>query len=230
MNKKSDQSQYPWQAIKERAEMAYSCGDYDLCIGLWDQVMSMIARKSGPDYCRALDRQGDALLQIGQYTRAEDNYFHSLELKFAALGRTHACVAQSYGNMARVHYVTGDYERSERWALDCAAMYVAVLGPESKPLACALHNLATLYQAQKRYDLAESFYEKAMEMKLNVFGQAHLEFVNLLRAYAHMLRQVGRESDAEHLDQCASGKISGKWLVPDQKVSPFKTLQIEAHQ
>ncbi|MBZ0188542.1 MAG: tetratricopeptide repeat protein [Candidatus Obscuribacterales bacterium] len=225
----SDNYTVYWTNLRARAEKCFSQGDYDTCEQIWGQALPLLKEKRQRDYCHALEHLAEAQLQLKKYEKAKDNFRESLEIKFRALGRNHAAVAHSYGNMAKLFYMMGDYARSERWAIDCASIYETALGEESQALSCALHNLATLYQAQKRFDVAEQFFEKAMAMKLNVFGQAHFEFVNLLRSYAQMLRQVGRKSDAEHLDQCASGKISGKWLVPDQKPTPFKQLQLDSY-
>jgi hypothetical protein len=106
-----------------------------------------------------------------------------------------------------------DYPKAEKLARTAVETFESVEGKEGKDLSCALHNLATLFHVQRKYDDAETYYQRGMTMKQRLFGPNHPETLSILKSYANLLKSTHREEQARHLDECADGLITGTWKV-----------------
>ena len=110
------------------------------------------------------------------------------------------------------------FERAEPWARRTADIYEKQ-NVVSKELACAYHNLAVLYHSKGDYVKAEPYYVKGLELKRQVFGNSHLETINLMRGYADLLHKTHRVEDAKQMDEYASGILSGAYAAQSELAS-----------
>src|SRR5262249_51280660 len=74
-----------------------------------------------------------------------------------------------------------------------------LLGEAHPDVATSLSNLATLYQAQGRYDDAEPLYHQAITMYQQLLGEAHPDVATSLSNLATLYQAQERYSDAETL-------------------------------
>ena len=72
-------------------------------------------------------------------------------------------------------------------------------GEESAQYAAAINNLASLYNAQGRYDAAEPLYKQAMEICRVALGEEHADFATSLNNLALLYKAQGRYEAAEPL-------------------------------
>ena len=67
-------------------------------------------------------------------------------------------------------------------------------------MAFPLYNLAALYYEQGKYAEAESLYQRALRIREQALGPDHPYTREVVRNYAMLLREMGRESEATQLE------------------------------
>jgi hypothetical protein len=83
-----------------------------------------------------------------------------------------------------------------------------------------MHNLASLYHIQGRYAEAEERYKGALAIRKKVLGLQNPETLSLTKSYADLLKTLGRDAEAHHLNSTSNGFVSGSWkaiTVPDDQ-------------
>ncbi len=201
--------------FRDEAERAMQRGDLVEAERVW--IMSLgVARgddENNPNYCYALEAIAELSLRAEKYRDAERCFQKSFDIKARVLGRDHVAVGHGAANLAKLYYTMCDYPKAERMAMEAVNIFDRASAGEGTDLACAIHNLATLFHVQRKYDDAEKHYQRAMIMKQKLFGPDHPETVRLLKSYANLLKATHREEQAKHLDDCAEGMITGSWKV-----------------
>ncbi len=201
--------------FRSEADRAMQRGDALEAERIWIMSLPVVrgTDENNYEHCYALESLGELSLRNNKFKDAERCYQKSYDIKFKVLGKNHSAVAQSASNLAKLYYAICDYPRAEKMARQAVEVFEISQGRESKDLACALHNLATLFHVQRKYDHAESYYQRAMTMKQKLFGPDHPETLGILKSYANLLKSTHREEQARHLDDCADGMITGSWKV-----------------
>lgn len=208
-----------WEDLKRHAEQGLNEGNLVQAEGAWREAMSL-AKGDNPDnasYCYVLETLGEVYLRLKNYERAEDCLCTAYGIKKRALGDEHAAVAGTASNLARLFYVIHHFDESEKYSHEAVKIQEKLFGPNSIEAATAMHNLATVYHVQKKYAQAEPFYERAMKIKQLQLGGDHPDTVRILKSYAALLRATHREEQADMLDNCVTGMISGRWRAVEIK-------------
>lgn len=208
-------TQRPWEELLAHAEQAFKAGNYPEAERIWLEAIPVArgADENNPNYCFALENLAENLLRQQKFKEAESCLIKAYQIKKAVLGEFHVALASSTSNLARLYYTICDYNNSERFSNECVGIYEKLNGVNSIEVANAVHNLATVYHVQRKYDKAEPCYERAMKLKQALLGGDHPETVRVLKSYSELLRTTHREEQAKHLDECVSGLISGRWKV-----------------
>ncbi len=204
-----------WDEIKETAEQSLNLEDYQKAEASWRECLTLARgdNENNPCYCFVLEKLGEIYIRKQEYNEAEDCLRTSYNIKTSVLGDAHPAVASALNNLARLYFTSNDYFNAEYYGDESVKLNEKLFGPNSIEVASALHNLATVYHVQRKYEKAELHYERAMKLKQLLLGGDHPETVKLLKAYANLLRSTHREEQADHLDQCITGMISGRWRV-----------------
>lgn len=215
-------TQRPWEELLAHAEQAFKAGDYGQAERIWLEAIPVArgADENNPNYCFALENLAENLLRQQKFKEAEGCLIKAYQIKKLVLGDFHVALASTTSNLARLYYTICDYNNSERFSNECVTIYEKLNGVNSIEVANAVHNLATVYHVQRKYEKAEPCYERAMKLKQALLGGDHPETVRVLKSYSELLRTTHREEQARHLDECVSGLISGRWKVmkqPDQE-------------
>lgn len=208
-----------WDDLKRHAEQGLAEGNLVQAEGAWREAMSL-AKGDNPDnasYCYVLETLGEVYLRLKNYERAEDCLCTAYGIKKRALGDEHAAVAGGASNLARLFYVVYQFDEAEKYSHEAVKIQEKLFGPNSIEAATAMHNLATVYHVQKKYAQAEPFYERAMKIKQLQLGGDHPDTVRILKSYAALLRSTHREEQADMLDNCVTGMISGRWRAVEIK-------------
>ncbi|MBX3076498.1 tetratricopeptide repeat protein [Candidatus Obscuribacterales bacterium] len=208
-----------WEDLKRHAESGLGEGNLVQAEGAWREAMSL-AKGDNPDnpsYCYVLETLGEVYLRLKNYERAEDCLCTAYGIKKRVLGDEHGAVAGGASNLARLFYVIHQFAEAEEYSHEAVKIQEKLLGPNSIEAATAMHNLATVYHVQKKYAQAEPFYERAMKIKQLQLGGDHPDTVRILKSYAALLRSTHREEQADMLDNCVTGMISGRWRAVEIK-------------
>jgi tetratricopeptide (TPR) repeat protein len=76
-------------------------------------------------------------------------------------------------------------------------------------VAKVAQNLAMILQEQKNLEEAEKFYQQSLSVLRESAGPFDSDIISLMENYANLLRQLGRADEADHLQACAMGRVSG---------------------
>jgi tetratricopeptide (TPR) repeat protein len=208
-----------WEELKRHADQGLSEGNLTQAEGAWREAMTLAKGENtdNPTYCYVLETLGEVYLRQQNYERAESCLCTAYSIKTRVLGDTHAAVAGTASNLARLFYVIYQFDEAEKYSHEAVRIQEKLFGANSIEAATAMHNLATVYHVQKKYAQAEPFYERAMKIKQLQLGGDHPDTVRILKSYANLLRATHREEQAEMLDNCVTGMISGRWRAVEIK-------------
>lgn len=136
-----------------------------------------------------------------------------LVIKTKEIGKDSYEAAKDHQRLAWLYFEVADYESSKNNLQNAIQIFKKCQGEESPDVACAIHNLATLYHVQKQFAPAEKMYKQSLDIKMKVFGPDHNETKGLLKSYAELLVSTGRQQDANHLETDTTGMITGSWKL-----------------
>ena len=65
----------------------------------------------------------------------------------------------------------------------------------------------------KHYLDAENSYKAALNIRTKKLGAEHPLTTQVLKNYANLLKETHRDEEAEHMQTCATGFVTGTWNV-----------------
>ncbi|CAN5416917.1 hypothetical protein BH10CYA1_BH10CYA1_02110 [soil metagenome] len=98
--------------------------------------------------------------------------------------------------------------------------YSTTLEPKHQDIGVISNNLAMLYHALDKPELAEPMYKRALDIRIANQGTTHPDVITLLNNYANMLYVCHREGEAVNLKNYIRSLTSGKW----NQVGKFKAM------
>lgn len=211
-----------FEELKAAADQGLAEGNLTMAEGAWREAMTMTKGENpdNPTYCFVLETLGEVYLRQQNFERSENCLRTAYGIKKRVLGAEHVAVAMTASNLARLYYVMYKFDEAEKFGAESVKINEKICGANSIEAATAMHNQATVFHVQKKYAQAEPFYERAMKIKQLQLGGDHPDTVRILKSYAALLRATHRDEQAEMLDQCVTGMISGRWraveIKPDQ--------------
>lgn len=208
-----------FEELKAVAEKSLSEGNLTIAEGAWREAMTIAKGENSdnPAYCFVLESLGEVYLRQQNFERSESCVRTAYGIKQRVLGKDHVAVAMTASNLARLYYVMYKFDEAEKFGEESVRINEKISGANSVETATAMHNQATVFHVQKKYAQAEPYYERAMKIKQLQLGGDHPETVRILKSYAALLRATHREEQAEMLDQCVTGMISGRWRAVEIK-------------
>jgi tetratricopeptide (TPR) repeat protein len=137
----------------------------------------------------------------------------SFELKEKHFGRTHLVVADQANKLASLYFKEHSYGPARYYGTISLEGFEEAYGKESQAVATMCYNLATLAHLDKKFEESEQLYKRALTLRTKILGSEHQDTAKVLQNYAKLLRELHREAEAEHLDKCAKGAITGSWAA-----------------
>lgn len=203
-----------WRGYLESAELNHREGQYEASEEQWQKALDIaeLCGRESEIYYQTLERVANLMLEQGREKEAEKLMLDSYSLKVSLLKPNDVEIGKLAQSLAIMYFNQKELDRAEPWAKRAFHVYESQ-NRDSEELACALHNLAVLYHSKADYAKAEPYYLKGLELKNRVFGQNHLETINLMRGYAELLNNTGRFEEGKRLEQLASGVLSGSYAT-----------------
>jgi CHAT domain-containing protein len=97
----------------------------------------------------------DIYYNLGDYDKAEENILKALSSQEKQFGRNHVEVGRSLSQLALIKFFDGDNKKDiEKLMIEARDIIAGKLGKDNPQYAEILKNIAQLYIAEKRYDLA----------------------------------------------------------------------------
>jgi tetratricopeptide (TPR) repeat protein len=134
----------------------------------------------------------------GVYIQAEFICKRCLELTQTRFNERHIAVADSYNNLAELYRTHGYLEKAEPLYIKAIEITDKLVEYPDK-LARSLNNIALLYGQQNRYSEAENSHKKALDIKINLYGEENRDIANTFNNLAELYRIQGRIPEAQTL-------------------------------
>lgn len=159
--------------------------------------------------------QAVAERQKGNLEEAASLYRQALQLCEAKRGRDDPATASILNNLGGVEAASGNYDAALPLLERAVSIRQAKLGEQDPLTAQSMNNLALLYAARGDAALAEPLYRRSLAVfeKNNPATRSDLEQV--LENYAALLRDTGRDSEADELDVRVRVIRAGRGVTPD---------------
>jgi tetratricopeptide (TPR) repeat protein len=168
-------------------------------------LIEAVREENDPEIAVMLNNLGLFLGEQGKYEEAEDVHRRVLQWRERFLGAKHSDVAVSLINLGRVQYEQEEWVNAKQ-SFDRAFVILTDIPEEQRTdeqyeyLVMCANNLALIYVEEKKYDQAEQFYLKAMEILTALKGPQHPDLVGYLKNYAKLLRTMNRVAEADKVD------------------------------
>ncbi len=211
-----------WIQAKDQALKAESLGDFTAAENDWLEAISLL-RADGTDLkvlCSALERLAALYIKDKKPSMAVEPLLESLKIKSKELGHLHLAVGHVQNELAKAYFLSSNLEEAAVLASDCLKCYESGYGADSQEVATIALNLAATYHLGKLYAEAEPHYKRSLAIRTKCLGASDPQTVKVLQNYAKLLREMYREQEADHLDRCAFGSITGSWkalVIPDSE-------------
>lgn len=168
-------------------------------------LIESVRQENDPEIAVNLNNLGLILAEQGKYEEAEDIHRRVLQWRERFLGAKHPDVAVSLINLGKVQYEQEEWVHAKE-SFDRAFIILTDIPEKQRTeeqyenLVMCANNLALIYVEEKKYDQAEKFYLKAIEILTALKGPQHPDLVGYLKNYAKLLRTMNRLAEADKVD------------------------------
>lgn len=210
--------------LNRQVKQLQNRGQYQQALELAKEVRELTRRSFGedhPSFATSLNNLGAIYQLLGQYTKAEQCFRQVVEIDRADLDPSFG-LGMSLNNLASLYQAKGRYIEAEELFLEAKQILRSsldkltiekqekkgdrwsneVLLPTIEQyIAQNLNNLGLLYQTLGDYQQAQSYHNRALEMKRTNIGENHPSFAVSLNNLALLRYETGNYSTAESLYQ-----------------------------
>lgn len=181
----------------------------DESVALLEAALAEFRRILGdahPQTLRALTNLAVALKNRGEEARARTLFEQALADARSNLDRRSPITANLLGNLGNLKFVEGDLAGAEQDLAEAYAMRLERLGPNHPETLKNAMNLAVLYSATQRPELAGPLIEGALRGTAERFGDEHRQTITARSEWASFLRDRGEfvRADREFAQALAS--------------------------
>jgi len=138
-------------------------------------------------------------VEQGQSAAAIPYLHKSLSTYDSMLGASSIKTAGVLCMLGDAYRLSKDFKQAEGPLRRCADIRETDGGVQNAELAAALHSLALTFEGQGKYALAEPRFSLAEKIEENTLGITSPELAETLEDHAALLKQLGRDKEAEHL-------------------------------
>jgi tetratricopeptide (TPR) repeat protein len=158
------------------------------------------------DAVQLLSATASYLHEKGQYAQARPLYEQALIIREQLLGEDHPEVAESLNDLASLYHITGKYNKAKPLYLRALEIVEKALDGkfidiDTKKLhqkrATSFNNLGSLHKAQKLFEEAKPFYEKALDIWEKVLKEENANLAATLNNLAGLYEAEGEYDKAK---------------------------------
>jgi len=161
-----------------------------------------------PDIAESLNNLGNVQRVAGELQAARDAFEAALAIRRRALGPEHPHVAATLNNLGITLAALGHPEEARPLLESSLAIFTKALGPEHPQVCFPMAGLAELDHRAGDLPRAEEEFRRALAIGEKGLGKDHPELAEILRPYAALLRELGRNAEAAAMER-RIGKASG---------------------
>jgi tetratricopeptide (TPR) repeat protein len=183
------------------------------------RALAITQKKLPPDHRLVGDICNDLALVVrnfNHFDEAEDLFLRALDI--TDKNRDESFRGRVAGNLARLYLIEGKLQEAEKMAVQSVAIREKFEG-ERERLVFELENLADVYSAQKRFDLATPMYKRCVAIREKTYGPDHPDLADSLRRLAYCLDQQKRSAESEPLYRRSLEIIEKRYGAKDVKTA-----------
>jgi len=134
-------------------------GEHEQAIALRKKALEIFTDEK--DIANAVNGIGINFLNKGEYDKALEYFFRSLEIRNRI--RDVRGIASSTNNIALVYYERGDYDKAIKYHEE--SLRASAKAGDVRGMSIAYNNIGLVYSERGAYELALSCYKKSLELK-----------------------------------------------------------------
>jgi serine/threonine-protein kinase len=186
--------------------------DFDKARALHQRALRIrrkILAADHPDVAESLNNLGNVLRLSGDLGAARTAFEDALAIRRAALGPDHPYVAATLHNLGVTVAAQGDGGAARPLLERSLAIFERAPGGESYQACFPLAGLAGLDHRAGELARAEQRFRRALELAEGGLGRENPELQEILRPYAKLLRELGRDAEAAALERRSVTRPAG---------------------
>lgn len=191
----------------------YLPNGWPIAQALYYRALNIIEVSLGPDHPDVADALHRFALSLdypyGRLPSAISLLERALAIREKSLGMDHLKVADTLSTLGFIYDLHGDYTTAKPLYERALTIQESNLGPTEPKVLQTLHNLGMLYILQRDTVNGDLFFQQAITKLEKILGSDHPEVGKVVELYASLLKNVGRQEEAETLLKRAE-EISAK--------------------
>lgn len=145
----------------------------------------------------SLEVLSGATIEAGKYKQAHIYTSELLKIREAVFGKHHWMYGGMVANLAGIYYREKRYKTAEQAYRQSIEICIEDRG--YKRLGCALTRLGNCLREQSRYKEAKKYYEEALTMRKNEFGDKSLRVAETIRELALLMTYLHEKKESDIL-------------------------------
>jgi tetratricopeptide (TPR) repeat protein len=183
------------------ADVQYAMGDYEPALQGLERLEAApwVDRLLPLEQIQALNIRGDILYQLERDAEAQAQYDRALVLlETISLPRTQdvSSRSRSLGGLAQLAFIAGEHGEAERLFREAVALLLPVFGENHPDSIWALTSLGSAAYANANAQLAQSTWNRMLQVALQVYDEDHPEVATLRNSLGLLAMEQGRFEDA----------------------------------
>lgn len=200
-----------WEELVARADQSSDQNQFEEAKATLEQALLLADKFDDRDSRLIVNLQklAEASHRAGHDDQAEEHLKRAIQLNVAQFGPHSKAVADCSNPLASLYYENKRFAEAETICRKIVLTYEKCFGAKHMEVGKVSQNLAMILQEQNKLDDAEKFYQKSMAIMRESAGPFDSDIISLMENYANLLRSSGRNEEADHLQACAMGRVSG---------------------
>ncbi|MDR0918920.1 MAG: tetratricopeptide repeat protein, partial [Oscillospiraceae bacterium] len=144
---------------------------YFYLIRILEFIIKRFENEETKDIEYIYNQLGYLCIEFGEYDKALEYYFKSLEIKEKVLGKDHPNNATLYNGIGSVYNYKSEYDKALEYYFKALGIFEKVLGKAHPDTATLYNNIGVNYRDKGEYDKALEYHFKALEFREKVLGK-----------------------------------------------------------
>jgi eukaryotic-like serine/threonine-protein kinase len=199
-------------AYSNLAELYRVEGRYSEAEPLYLKTLAIFEKTLDPDHpniATIYNNLGLLYRAEKRYPAAEKAFLRCKQTLVKVLPPGHPYLATMTNNIGGLKLAEGDLKAAEPLLREALAMRQRIFHGDNPDIAESLFNLAMLKEEQGHLTEAVPLYDQALQMRKKTLGENHALVGKTLERYAGILRKMGRDQQAQSLEEEAKAIASG---------------------
>ena len=194
-------------SLNSLALLYHDQGKYAEAEPLYQRALAFAEKVLGPEHpstAASLNNLAGLYRDQGKYADAEALFARAMGISEKALGPQHPDTADGLNNLANVYLDQGKYAQAEPLFKRMLVIYEKIPSPDHPGAVLGVNKLlGQIYARQGKYADAEPLYRRALGIAEEALGPQHPHVADVLKDYARLLRETGRNEEGQQMEQRA---------------------------